>query len=135
MTFGYGFEVARLRFFLKLLDYRPGNFILHSFRQLAQSLNKFFEQLCHRRLTDSIDYVATDQSGLTSTSTRTVIIELAAGKVLLTLLRRYCGRNSFSFKAFLRDTAASTRSLPRGSGLACAYCSLKTTAPLRSRSN
>ena len=27
--------------------------------------------------TDTIDYVATDQSGLTSTSTRTVIIELA----------------------------------------------------------
>ncbi len=35
--------------------------------------------------TDTIDYVATDQSGFTSTSTRTVIIEPVAGKVLLTI--------------------------------------------------
>jgi hypothetical protein len=34
--------------------------------------------------TDTIDYVATDQNGLTSTSTRTVIIEAAAGSATTT---------------------------------------------------
>jgi len=34
--------------------------------------------------TDTIDYVATDQSGLTSTSTRTVIIEPAAPSIVPT---------------------------------------------------
>jgi hypothetical protein len=34
--------------------------------------------------TDTIDYVATDQSGLTSTSTRIVIIEPAASSVATT---------------------------------------------------
>jgi hypothetical protein len=34
--------------------------------------------------TDTIDYVATDQTGLTSTSTRTVIIEPAAPSIVPT---------------------------------------------------
>jgi Domain of unknown function (DUF5011) len=52
--------------------------------------------------TDTIQYVATDQSGLTSTSTRTVIIEPAHG-------RQEAGRGRIHESGLLRDRAVSDR--------------------------